>query len=83
MVPEDKLLNQEVEIRCAHGDLVNFQLANVEVDVEGHKLSVLAGVAEKLPYSVLLGTDVPELGTLLSGNATSESLSGIGQRHLQ
>lgn len=75
MVPEDELLNQEVDIRCAHGDLVKYQLANVEMEVEGHKLRVLAGVAEKLPHSVLLGTDVPELGTLVSGNAKSESPS--------
>lgn len=34
---------------------------------------ILAGVAEKLPYLVLLGTDIPELGTPLSGNAKSES----------
>ncbi len=66
LVPADKLLEGEaVTIRCAHGDTVLYPLAEVSIQVGGVPLLVEAAVSETLPVSVLLGTDVPELGDLL------------------
>ena len=55
----------EVSVRCAHGDVVSYQLANVEIEVEGEPMHVEVGVAPNLPVPVLLGTDVPGLVELL------------------
>ncbi len=79
LLPDDKLLGGEaVTIRCAHGDTVLYPLAKVTLEVDGFPLLVEAAVSETLPVSVLLGTDVPELGSLLglegaAGSATSEA----------
>ena len=42
-----------------------YPLANMELVVDGIPLQVEAAVSDTLPVSVLLGTDVPELETLL------------------
>ena len=44
-----------------HGDEVSYPLAKVEVVVDGKSYLVEAAVVKKLPKSVLLGRDVPEL----------------------
>ena len=69
LVPEEKLLPEEAAtVLCAHGDTVLYPLARVRIDVEGVGMEVRAAVSESLPVSVLLGTDVPELGWLLHSN---------------
>ena len=66
LVPTAKRVEGDaVTIRCAHGDTVLYPLANVELVVDGIPLQVEAAVSDTLPVSVLLGTDVPELDTLL------------------
>ena len=79
LVPQDKILQGEaVAIRCAHGDTVLYPLANVQIQVEGKVLDIEAAVSETLPMSVLLGTDIPELTSLLKGDAsTTESESTV------
>ena len=68
LVPKEKLLEGEaVAIRCAHGDTVLYPLAQVEVEIEGQSFEIQAAVADRLPMAVLLGTDVPQLPELLSG----------------
>ena len=42
-----------------------YPLADVEVEVGGRRIQVEAAVSDTLPMSVLLGTDVEELGELL------------------
>ena len=59
---------ESVVIQCAHGDAVAYPLANVDLEVQGVTVTVEAAVSEILPQSVLLGTDVPELMSLLKGN---------------
>ena len=72
LVPEDRLLPGEaVAIRCAHGDTVLYPLAKVHLKVDGQSLNITAAVAERLPVSVLLGTDVPRLTELLSGKLST------------
>ena len=66
LVPTTKqVVGGVVTIRCAHGDTVLYPLANVELVVDGIPLQVEAAVSDTLPVSVLLGTDVPGLDTLL------------------
>ena len=78
LVPENKLLPGEaVTVRCAHGDTVLYQLADVEIKLEGLSLCVKAAVSDGLPVSVLLGTDVPELGQLLQINPMSTHTRGL------
>ena len=46
-------------------------LAQVELELDGVAVQVEAAVSESLPVSVLLGTDVPELGKLLQFNPST------------
>ena len=67
LVPKKRLVaGATVHLRCAHGDVVTYPLATVKLEIEGVVLAVTAAVADKLPVSVLLGTDVPELGKLMN-----------------
>ena len=68
LVPDKKMQEGDVvTIRCAHGDTVLYPVAEVEVEVGGRRIQVEAAVSDTLPVSVLLGTDVEELGELLEG----------------
>ena len=66
LVPTTKKIAGEAStLRCAHGDTVLYPLAEVDLVVDGIPLVVKAALSATLPVSVLLGTDVPELGHLL------------------
>ena len=58
---EKKFEEETITVQCAHGDVVTYPLAKVELEVKGRALTVKAAVSDTLPQSVLLGTDVPEL----------------------
>lgn len=69
LVPDDKMIPGEATtLWCAHGDTVLYPLAKVELQVDGIPLHIKAAISDTLPVSVLLGTDVPELGRLLRTN---------------
>ena len=72
LVPESKRLDGSVAIRCAHGDTVEYPLATVDISVGNEKFSIEAGVADALPASVLLGTDVPNLVELLHSDSVCQ-----------
>ncbi len=79
LVPQGQETGGEVSIRCAHGDVVTYQLAEVELEVGGKYILVEAGVAPNLPAPVLLGTDVPDLAELLQSDdrqTTERALHG-------
>eukprot|EP00731_Ephydatia_muelleri_P003291 Em0001g3291a len=57
----NKFLKKCVAVQCVHGDEDSYPLAKVEVVVDGKSYLVEAAVVKKLPKSVLLGRDVPEL----------------------
>lgn len=59
------LVGEVVAVRCAHGDSVEYPLADIKVEIEGRKMTVPAGVSDRLPVQILLGRDVPELVNLL------------------
>ena len=52
-------------MRGVHGDVVPYPLAMVNVVVDGRELVIKAGLAEKFPVDVLLGTDIPDLMKLI------------------
>ena len=67
LVPSSKKVPGEaVTIRCSHGDIALYPLADVCIEVEGIAFKVRAALSQMLPVSVLLGTDVPQLGELLT-----------------
>ena len=63
-------MREPVTLRCAHGDTVLYPLAEVNISVGGLAFVVRAAPSETMPVSVLLGTDVPELGQLLHKNVS-------------
>ena len=79
LVPPEKILEGDtVTIKCAHGDIVLYPLANVDLEVDGRRVSVEAAVSGRLPVDVLLGKDVPEFDQLL-GSVEASSASTDGQ----
>ena len=66
LVPEGKVLvGKVVAVRCAHGDSIEYPLADVDVEIEGRRMTIRAGVSDRLPVQILLGRDVPQLVDLL------------------
>ena len=65
LVHTEKPVEGEISIRCAHGDIITYPLAKVEIEIGGEHFIVEAGVVDKLPVSVLLGWDVPQQEDLL------------------
>ena len=61
-------------IKCAHGDIVLYPLAKVDMEVDGLQVHVEAAVSRRLPMAVLLGKDVPEFDQLL-GSVDARSSS--------
>ena len=58
LLGEKKFEGETAIVQCAHGDVVTYPLARVELEVEGRALTVKAAVSDTLPQSVLLGTDL-------------------------
>lgn len=62
-VPRDAIqADLPVQIRCVHGDVVAYPTADIYMQIgEQEYLGVAVGVAEHLPYPVVLGRDIPGL----------------------
>ena len=60
LVPAEKILEEAVAIRCAHGDTLLYPLAQVSMVVDGISIEAEAAVSSTLPMGVLLGTDTKE-----------------------
>ena len=65
LVVPSKLTGGEMSVRCAHGDVSRYPIAEVKITIQGESHVVRVGVAEKLPRSVLLGRDVQATFRLL------------------
>ena len=77
LVKDDETLEGcGVTVRCAHGDTVFYLLAHVQLELDGMAVEVEAAVSDDLPVSVLLGTDVTELGRLLQSNPSTVHSTG-------
>ena len=55
-----------------------YPLANIEVQLGGVVFMMEAAVSDRLPMSVLFGTDVPQLVELLNGVGTESGLNSDG-----
>ncbi len=79
LVPANKLIEGDsIAICCAHGDIVVYPLARVEVEVNGQIHEVEAAVSDTLPMSMLMGTDMPALPRLVTnklGDALAKKAS--------
>ena len=73
LVPDLKVGDGEIAIRCAHGDIATYPLASVEIAVGGKEFVVEAAVSETLPVSVLLGGDVPELVKMVKDGCSPDT----------
>ena len=74
LVPDNKMrAGEDIMVRCAHGDIVKYLLADVELDIDGVAVTVTAAVSERLPVSALLGTDIPGLVGFLHPDAPTNS----------
>ena len=76
VLPSSVSKTQQVSIRCTHGEAVSYPTALVIMEIDGLQVCVEAALCKSLPVSVLLGTDVPELFTLLS-RVRSQEDSGM------
>ena len=74
---EKKLEGEAVAIRCTHGDMTLYPLAEIDMELEGLKMKVTAAVSDRLPVSVLLGTDTPELSMLLRFDLTTTHTTAV------
>ena len=75
LVPHREKMDGRVSIRCAHGNVVSYALASISMKIGGQDIQVRAGISPNLPVPVLLGTDGPELVTLLQ----SQNDGGVTQ----
>ena len=71
---EKKVEEETATVQCAHGDVVTYPLAKVELEVKGRALTVKEAVSHRLPQSVLLRTDVPDLSELLRPERQEKAL---------
>ena len=76
---ENLILGRAITVQCAHGDVVMYPVASVEIEIQGNTFTVEAGVSDRLPQSVLLGTDVPGLKELLKGREKAHMVVTRGQ----
>ena len=66
-----------IPICCVHGDEKNYATADVYIKVEGQAYLLNIGVADNLPYPVILGRDLPILFDLLESYESQKSQKGI------
>ena len=59
MEEEQWLEGESTIIQCAHGDVIAYPLAAIELEIQGKTVLVNAAVLDTLPQSVLVGADVP------------------------
>ena len=60
-VTSEDVLEESVSIRCIHGEIRDYPVAPIQVEIGGVKAIVKAAVSKKLPQSVVLGWDAPAI----------------------
>ena len=83
MVPQEKLLDETVDIHCAHGDIVSYPMAVAPICIDSEQYTVRVGVSCSLPHSVLLGTDVPGVFCHLADEDAADVLVVTRAQRLQ
>ena len=77
LLGEKQFEGETVTVQCAHGDVVTYPLARVDLEVKGKALTVKVAVSDTLPQSILLGTDVPDLSELLKAERHEKALTVV------
>ena len=72
LVPTEKPVEGEISVRWAHGDVITYPLAKVAIEIGGEHYNVEAGVVDRLPVSILVGWDVPQLVNLLQDDSAQK-----------
>ena len=77
LVPQKMIDGAVVTIHCTHGDTVLYPLVMADIEVRGKKMAVGAAISETLSMSLLLGTDVTELGELLGAHSPEKEAGAL------
>ena len=80
LVAEQDMLGGETAVCCAHGDVVKYPTATIKVCIGGEDIQVQAGVSDTLPAAALLGWDVAQLMSLMSGKKDPEGALAVFTR---
>ena len=83
LVLEEKIIEGEAVVICAHGDMALYPLAQITMEVDGNIIEVEAAVLSTLPMGVLLGTDTEELAELLAEDRAEEVAYAVTTRAAQ
>ncbi|XP_038147858.1 uncharacterized protein LOC119787881 [Cyprinodon tularosa] len=67
-VPANKVNVETIPVRCVHGHELLYPTAELYIKVQGQLYLLNIGVAENLPFPVVLGQDLPVLCDLLNFN---------------
>ena len=67
LVTDEDILDDTVDIKCAHGDTTSYPLAAVKITIIIIIIITTAAASSTLPTSALLGWDVPELMDYIPG----------------
>ncbi|XP_065198307.1 uncharacterized protein LOC135829851 [Sycon ciliatum] len=65
LVRDQDLSGETTSIRCAHGDVASYPMADLTITIDGMVYYVKAAVSEHLPRHVLLGRDGPHIHELV------------------
>ena len=60
-ITHDDIIDGEVTIQCAHGDVVSYPLAAGKITLGGKEIIVHVAVVKSLPGAAILGWDVTEI----------------------
>ena len=58
VAPKKINTDDQLQIKCAHGDFVVYPTANIEINIDGKLYHVRPGVSPSLPRPVVLGRDI-------------------------
>lgn len=64
-----------VDVYCIHGDMVEYPIAEVDIQVEGQNYLLSVGVFPHLPYQVVLGSDLPIVAELITKQSSETRAS--------
>ena len=65
LVRTESIVEGEIPVRCAHRDIITYPIAQVGINIGGRCYFMEAGIVDRLPVSVLLEWDKPDLEQLL------------------
>lgn len=68
--PQTLASEKKVKVRCIHGDVRDYDIVDVTLEIDGQAYLLSVGVMDEAPYPVVIGQDVPVLAELLHNKDT-------------